>query len=89
LARFILLMVLFVVIAKMFWRFVDAVVSGATGGAAQQRGARKSGPPVSVKMQQCPICGTYVVPGKAISAVSGGAPVYFDTEKCRAEFQSR
>lgn len=93
LARFILLMVLFVVIAKMFWRFVDAVVSGATGGAAQQRGARTSGPqgqpPVSVKMQQCPICGTYVVPGKAISAVSGGAPVYFDTEKCRAEFQSR
>lgn len=97
LARFILLMVLFVVIAKMFWRFVDAVVSGATGGAAQQRGARKSGPfgsaqaqpPASVKMQQCPICGTYVVPGKAISAVSGGAPVYFDTEKCRAEFQSR
>ena len=67
LARFLLLMVLFVVIAKMFWRFVDAVVSGATGGAAQQGGARKSGPPVSVKMQQCPICGTYVVPGKAIS----------------------
>jgi len=89
LARFILLMVLFVVIAKMFWRFIDAVVSGATGGAAQSRGARKSGPPVSVKMQPCPICGTYVVPGKAISAVSGGASVYFDTEKCRAEFQSR
>ena len=37
----------------------------------------------------CPVCGTYVVPGKAISVVSGGAPVYFDTEKCRTEFQSR
>jgi ribosomal protein L24E len=40
-------------------------------------------------MQQCPVCGTYVVPGKAISLVSGGAPVYFDTEKCRAEYQAR
>ena len=40
-------------------------------------------------MSQCPVCGTYVVPGKAISLVSGGAPMYFDTEKCRAEYQSR
>ena len=39
--------------------------------------------------QQCPVCGTYVVPGKAISVISGGGPVYFDTEKCRTEFQSR
>jgi ribosomal protein L24E len=38
-------------------------------------------------MQQCPVCGTYVVPGKAISVISGGGPVYFDTEKCRAEYQ--
>jgi hypothetical protein len=60
-------------------------VRGASGPAAQ--GGRKGGPPVSVKMTQCPVCGTYVVPGKAISLVSAGSPVYFDTEKCRAEFQ--
>lgn len=87
-ARFLLLMVLFMVIARTFWRFVDAVVRGASTGAAAG-GRRPSGPPVSVKMQQCPVCGTYVVPGKAISMVSGGQPVYFDSEKCRAEFQSR
>lgn len=86
-ARFILLLVLFAVIARTFWRFVDAVVRGA-GGAAP-RGSRGGGPPASVKMSQCPVCGTYVVPGKAISLVSGGAPVYFDSEKCRAEYQSR
>jgi hypothetical protein len=87
LARFILLLILFVVIAKMFWRFVDGVVRGATGPAPQ--GTRRSGPPVSVKMSPCPVCGTFVVPGKAISLVSGGSPIYFDTEKCRAEYQSR
>ena len=87
-ARFILLLFLFVVIARMFWRFVDAVVRGATGPAGQQRGGRSTGTP-AVKMQQCPVCGTYVVPGKAISLVTGGSPIYFDTEKCRAEYQSR
>mgnify|MGYP003577528925 FL=1 len=87
LARFLLLMVLFVVIARTFWRFFDAVVRGASGPAPQ--GGRRAGPPAAVKMQQCPVCGTYVVPGKAISIVSGGSPIYFDSEKCRAEYQSR
>ena len=86
-ARFILLMLLFVTTARTFWRFVDAVVRGATGPAPS--GGRRSTAPAAVRMQQCPVCGTYVVPGKAISLISGGAPVYFDTETCRAEFQSR
>ena len=85
-ARFLLLLVLFSVIARIFWRFFEGVVRGASGPAPQARGG---GPPSSVKMQQCPVCGTYVVPGKAISIVSGGSPIYFDSEKCRAEYQSR
>lgn len=86
-ARFILLLVLAVVIARTFWRFFDAVVRSASGGGP---GARPGGPPASVKMQPCPVCGTYVVPGKAIQLASGnGEPIYFDTEKCRAEYQSR
>ena len=85
--RFALLLILFVVAARLFWRLVDAVVRGAIGPQAQQ--ARRGGTPAAVKMQPCPVCGTYVVPGKAISVVSGGAPVYLCSEKCRAEFQSR
>lgn len=87
-ARFLLLMVLFMVIARTFWRFVDAMLRGAAA-PRPQGGQRPSGPPVAVKMQQCPVCGTYVVPGKAISIVSAGQPLYFDSEKCRAEYQSR
>lgn len=85
--RIILLLILVVVVARIFWRFVDAVVRGASGPA--QPGGRGAGGQAAVRMQQCPVCGTYVVPGKAISVVSGGAPVYFDTEKCRAEYQAR
>jgi hypothetical protein len=87
-ARFLLLLALFVVIARVFWRFFDAMVRGASASASQG-GARRSGAATAVKMSQCPVCGTYVVPGKAISIVTDGAPVYFDTEKCRVEFQSR
>ena len=87
-ARFLLLLALFVVVARVFWRFFDAVLRGASG-TAKPGGNPRGGPAAAVKMSQCPVCGTYVVPGKAISLVSDGAPVYFDTEKCRAEFQSR
>jgi uncharacterized OB-fold protein len=62
------------------------VVRGASGQARRRAAARTAG---AVKMSQCPVCGTYVVPGKAISVVSGGSPIYFDSEKCRAEYQSR
>ena len=87
-ARFILLFILILAAARFFWRLIDAVMRGVMGpaGAAGQRGA---GPPASVKMQPCPVCGTYVVPGRAISAMSGGTPVYFCSDKCRADYQSR
>jgi len=87
-ARFILLFILILAAARFFWRIVEAVVRGAMGPPHAGAG-RSGGPPASVKMQPCPICGTYVVPGKAISVVSGGAPVYFCSDKCRAEYQSR
>lgn len=86
-ARLILLFILLLVIARTFWRFVDAVMRAASGSTPPGSAPRQG--PAAVKMSQCPVCGTYVVPGKAISIVSGGSPVYFDTEKCRAEYQSR
>ena len=75
-------------VARFFWKLVETVMRGAMG-APQAGTQRGGGPPAAVKMQPCPICGTYVVPGKAISAVSSGATVYFCSDKCRAEYQSR
>lgn len=83
--RFILLLVLFAVFARLFWRFVEGVVRGAMPPG----GARPSSGPSPVKMQPCPVCGTYVVPGKAISGTSSGAPVHFCSEKCRSEHAVR
>ena len=85
--RLILFFVLILVAARFFWRLIETVLRAAMGPAAQN--ARGGGPPASVKMQPCPVCGTYVVPGKAITGRSGDASVFFCSEKCRAEFQPR
>lgn len=87
LLRLLLLVILFSVIARVFWRFVGAVVKAASVPSAG--GAARGTTPSPVKMQPCPVCGTYVVPGKAISAVSQGASVHFCSEKCRTEFVAR
>lgn len=84
--RVILLLFLTLAIARFIWRLVESVMRAASGPASS--GARGGQPPAAVKMLPCPVCGTYVVPGKAISAVSGGAPVYFCSEKCRAEYRA-
>lgn len=85
--RVILLLFLVLAVARFIWRLLDTVMRAASGPAAP--GGRGGGPPASVKMLPCPVCGTYVVPGKAISVVSAGAPVYFCSEKCRAEYRPR
>jgi YHS domain-containing protein len=86
-ARFILFVILILAAARFIWRLIEVVLRGATN--APPPGARGGGPPASVKMQPCPVCGTYVVPGKAISAVKSGVPIYFCSDKCRADYQSR
>ena len=85
LLRPLLVLILFWVIAKLFWRFIEGVVRGAS---MPPPGAARRGTPVPVKMQPCPVCGTYVVPGKAISTTKSGAPVHFCSEKCRSEYSS-
>ena len=86
-ARLILVFILILAAARFFWKVVEAVIRAA--GPAAPGAGRGGGPPAAVKMQPCPVCGTYVVPGKAISLVSAGAPVYFCSAKCRTEYQSR
>lgn len=83
LLRGLLLFILFWVVARAFWRLIDGVVRGAAGGVAPGSG-RAGRTAVGVKMAPCSVCGTYVVPGRAISLTSGGTTVYFCSDACRA-----
>ena len=53
-------------LARAVWRLLSGVVQGASAGRCDA--ARPSpGAPPAVKMARDPVCGTYVVPGKALS----------------------
>ena len=82
LLRALLLFLLFVFLARAAWRLIEGVARGAMGGEAPGH-PRQGTHPTAVKMVQCPVCGTYVVPGKALSGVSRGQIVYFCSEACR------
>ena len=71
------LLVFFVVRAVM--RLLSGVRAGVSGGSVRQ--SRTGRPPV--KMMVDPVCGTFVVPGKALQVMRGGQTHYFCSEGCR------
>jgi YHS domain-containing protein len=81
--RALLLLLLFIFIARAVWRLVQGVMQGASG-TPQGRAPGRANP--SVKMARDPVCGTFVVPGKALSLVTRGETIYFCSEKCRSQY---
>lgn len=81
--RILLIAVLIIIVARLFWRFVDGVVAGARG--APPRGGRAP----AVKLVRDPVCGMYVPARAALSVTAGGATHYFCSEECRKAFSSR
>jgi YHS domain-containing protein len=89
LVRSFLLFLLFLFLARAVWRLVTGVVQGASGGDQPTPAQRSTSHP-AVKMVRDPVCGTYVVPGKALELARGRETLYFCSEKCRDEyFQKR
>jgi hypothetical protein len=86
--RALLLLLLFLFVARAVWRLVQGVARGAVGEGAPPPGPGRRGPaaPGAVKMTQCRVCGTYVVPDKAVTEVSKGKVVHFCSDACRATF---
>ena len=83
LLRTLLIFLFFFLLARAAWRLIAGVVGGASGPSAVPP-HRKASPP-AVKMSQCPVCGTYVVPGKALTGMSRGQVVYYCSEACRGK----
>ena len=85
--RLVLLIVLFVFIARAFWRVVDNVVAAASGqppspGESGRRAA-------AAKMTRDPVCGTFVLPERSISLADGRGRVYFCSEACRDKYRAK
>lgn len=79
----LLRLLLIVLIVRAIWRFATGLLQGA---ASVDRARVQPGQPVPLVKD--PICGTYVVQGKSLSASSGGTTHYFCSERCRDQFVS-
>jgi uncharacterized protein len=85
--RPILLFLLVAFVARAIWRLLEGVLQGALGtpGPARQAGPRQA--PRAVKMAQDPVCGTYVVPEKAVTLTRAGQQIFFCSDACRSKYR--
>jgi YHS domain-containing protein len=84
--RLILLIILIAFIARAFWRVMDGVMDGMRHG--RTAGPRPGAPIRSVQMERDPVCGTFVVPERAITLTRGQQTVYFCSERCRDDYRA-
>ena len=82
--RFVLIGILVLIAARMFWRLVDSIIEGAGGGRSRGRTASSA-----VRLVRDPVCGTFVSSQNSFALTAGGATHHFCSEQCRAEYQRR
>jgi hypothetical protein len=83
--RAALILIVVLLLLRAVWRLLGGVVQGAMS-AGPAAGPRRRAAPPAVKMARDPICGTYVVPGKALELAKGRETMYFCSARCRDEW---
>ena len=88
LVRTILLFLLLLALARALMRFFGGVVQGAST-QANPAGRTQHTTPVAKKMIQDPVCGTYVLPGKALELSRGRETLFFCSDACRQKYLAK
>lgn len=83
--RFLLYALLILFLLRAVLRFLRGINQGVSSSEGAQ-GATRPASPSAVKMERDPICGTYVVPGKALELTRGRETMYFCSETCRDKY---
>jgi uncharacterized protein len=81
--RVVLFVILSIFVARAFWRLVDGVIEGLSGPSPMS--SIRSG----VQMVRDPVCGTYVVPSRAVAITDGRRQVFFCSAICRDKYQAK
>ncbi len=77
LLRLFLIALLLSLVLRSIYRFLEGVVDGAMGTGARARGSARG------HMVKDPVCGTYVVEGRALSAARGRETAWFCSPECQ------
>ena len=80
--RFFLLFILFVIVAQLFWRFMAGVKVGLKPPGSTHV------PQQGVHMVRDPVCGTFVVPNRAMMLTKGSEQIYFCSDQCRNKYRA-
>lgn len=79
--RLALIALLILFLARALWRLVGGVVEGIAGPARGQAAPR------AVQMARDPVCGTFVVPERAVAIADRGHQIYFCSPACRDKYR--
>jgi YHS domain-containing protein len=83
LTRLLLILLLVLFAGRAFWRLLTGVVEGATGSGPRSSRTPERG----TRMVRDPICGTFVVQSRALSADSRGQTAWFCSDECRRRWR--
>jgi hypothetical protein len=82
--RLALFVILSIFVARAFWRLVDGIIAGMSGEpSAANREIR------GVQMARDPVCGTYIVPDRAVAVHDGRRQVFFCSTDCRDKYRAK
>jgi YHS domain-containing protein len=80
LIRALLVFLLVMLVVRAVWRLLGGIVEGASRGSrVPERGGR---------MVRDPVCGTFVVQSRALTASARGETAWFCSEDCRGRWTS-
>lgn len=77
----ILRVVLIIIVVRALWRLVHGIAQGLSTPSITERPA--------VGLQRDPVCGTFVVPSRALTARSGDEVRFFCSERCRRAWNGK
>jgi uncharacterized protein len=84
--RIIFYTVLIILFARAIIRLWKGFVEGVSGGRVPPDAVQA---PRGVQMVRDPVCGTFVVPGRAVTVSIGRQVVHFCSPACRDAYRAR
>ena len=75
--------ILFLVLSRAFWKLVGGVMAGMNTPRTPRT------PEHGVQMARDPVCGTFIVPDRAVMLTEGRQRLYFCSTSCRDQYRSR
>lgn len=87
--RALLELILIIVVGRAFWRVVDGIIEGLSGRRQTAGRGRTHVPDRGVPMVRDPVCGTFVLPDRAVTLTDGGRRLFFCSSACRDAYGER